>query len=217
MSRTFCYTPRFYSRPASTMRRTKAEAEQTRQNILAAALHLFDEQGYAQTSLNAIAERAGVTRGAIYGHFDNKDSILAALADAQFDELYAKNAAAIAAPDAWKTLADNLSAFFRTLHACPQRLRVLRIIHQQKHAGNNDIMEKLRCEREKLWHEQCREAVQRAKAAGEIPASTDAEYLFFHLTVTISGLIEYSLYAPDTPPPYIDRVIRTTITTLLQE
>jgi len=34
------------------MRRTKAEAEQTRHDILKAALILFDEQGYAQTTLS---------------------------------------------------------------------------------------------------------------------------------------------------------------------
>jgi transcriptional regulator ttgR len=38
------------------MRRTKAEAEQTRNDILKAALILFDEQGYAQTSLSNIAQ-----------------------------------------------------------------------------------------------------------------------------------------------------------------
>ena len=50
------------------MRRTKAEAEaeQTRHDILKAALILFDEQGYVQTSLSDIARKAKVTRGAIY-------------------------------------------------------------------------------------------------------------------------------------------------------
>ena len=50
------------------MRRTKAEAEQTRHDILKAALILFDEQGYVQTSLSDIARKAEVTRGAIYSH-----------------------------------------------------------------------------------------------------------------------------------------------------
>ena len=51
------------------MRRTKSEAEQTRNSILDAALTLFDEQGYTQTTLSSIARQAGVTRGAIYWHF----------------------------------------------------------------------------------------------------------------------------------------------------
>jgi TetR/AcrR family acrAB operon transcriptional repressor len=54
------------------MRKTKKEAEQTRQNVLEAALQVFSEKGYAAATLNEIAERAKVTRGAIYWHFDNK-------------------------------------------------------------------------------------------------------------------------------------------------
>lgn len=54
------------------MRRTKEEAEQTRQDVLAAALRVFSEKGYAAATLNEVAERAGVTRGAIYWHFENK-------------------------------------------------------------------------------------------------------------------------------------------------
>ena len=88
------------------MRRTKAEAEQTRHDILKAALILFDEQGYVQTSLSDIARKAEVTRGAIYWHFENKEQIVAALAQVQFDDLMRQNAAAISAPDIWQTLGD---------------------------------------------------------------------------------------------------------------
>ena len=69
------------------MRRTKSEAEQTRNSTLDAALTLFDEQGYTQTTLSSVARQAGVTRGAIYWHFENKDEILIALAQAQFHDL----------------------------------------------------------------------------------------------------------------------------------
>nr|WP_298135888.1 TetR family transcriptional regulator [uncultured Pseudomonas sp.] len=54
------------------MRRTKEEAEQTRCAILAAAEALFLEKGVAHTSLEHIARCAGVTRGAVYWHFQNK-------------------------------------------------------------------------------------------------------------------------------------------------
>lgn len=54
------------------MRRTKEEAEKTRGAILSAAEHLFLENGVAHTSLEQIARAAGVTRGAVYWHFENK-------------------------------------------------------------------------------------------------------------------------------------------------
>ena len=54
------------------MRRTKAEAEQTREDILNAAIDMFYKDGVSKTTLNGIATHAGVTRGAIYWHFKNK-------------------------------------------------------------------------------------------------------------------------------------------------
>ena len=54
------------------MRRTKEEAEQTRQAILDAAEALFLTNGVARTSLEMIARECGVTRGAVYWHFQNK-------------------------------------------------------------------------------------------------------------------------------------------------
>ena len=54
------------------MRRTKEEAEKTRIAILASAERLFLDKGVAHTSLDQIARDAGVTRGAVYWHFQNK-------------------------------------------------------------------------------------------------------------------------------------------------
>ncbi|MCC6617053.1 MAG: TetR family transcriptional regulator [Anaerolineae bacterium] len=54
------------------VRKTKEEAELTRQAVVMAALKVFSRQGYAATRLEDIADEAGVTRGAIYWHFKNK-------------------------------------------------------------------------------------------------------------------------------------------------
>ena len=56
-----------------TMRKTKQEALQTRNNLLEAALIVFYDRGVAQASLDEIAKTAGVTRGALYWHFKNKE------------------------------------------------------------------------------------------------------------------------------------------------
>lgn len=61
------------------MRRSKADAEQTRLKILDAAELLFSEHGIARTTLEQIARAAGVTRGAFYWHFKDKTAVLSAL------------------------------------------------------------------------------------------------------------------------------------------
>ena len=63
------------------MRRTKEEAEITRQNILDAAEELFCSEGFEGASLARIGEAAGVKRGAVHFHFTNKAGLLVALAD----------------------------------------------------------------------------------------------------------------------------------------
>jgi TetR/AcrR family acrAB operon transcriptional repressor len=61
------------------MRRTKAEAEETRQAILAAAERVFFKKGVANSSLDEVAAAAGVTRGAIYWHFSSKSDLFIGL------------------------------------------------------------------------------------------------------------------------------------------
>lgn len=54
------------------VRRTKEDAQVTRNHILDTAVEVFSHKGVAHTSLNDIAREAGVTRGAIYWHFADK-------------------------------------------------------------------------------------------------------------------------------------------------
>jgi AcrR family transcriptional regulator len=55
------------------------------QQILQAAEDLFYERGFDATGVDAIAEKAGITGGAIYRHFSSKDEILAVLFDHAID------------------------------------------------------------------------------------------------------------------------------------
>lgn len=63
------------------VRRTKAEAEATREALLDAAEEVFFDHGVARTSLEQIARHAGMTRGAVYWHFKNKADLFHALLD----------------------------------------------------------------------------------------------------------------------------------------
>ncbi|CBV43008.1 TetR family transcriptional regulator [Halomonas elongata] len=82
-------------------RRTKAEAEATREALLDAAEEVFFEKGVACTSLEQIARHAGMTRGAVYWHFRNKADLFRAMLDRvrmPFEELVAETAPSNASP-----------------------------------------------------------------------------------------------------------------------
>jgi TetR/AcrR family transcriptional regulator, acrAB operon repressor len=61
------------------VRRTKEEAQATRNRILDTAEMVFSDRGVSRTSLQEIAAAAGVTRGAIYWHFKDKAELFNAM------------------------------------------------------------------------------------------------------------------------------------------
>lgn len=56
-----------------------SKGEATRARILNAAFQLFIQKGYAATSIRDIADQVGLTVGGIYAHFENKETIWAAV------------------------------------------------------------------------------------------------------------------------------------------
>lgn len=56
-------------------KRTKEHAAETRTHIIEQATVLFEKNGYKATTLDDIARAAGVTKGAIFHHFENKKSL----------------------------------------------------------------------------------------------------------------------------------------------
>lgn len=63
------------------VRKTKAEAAVTREQLLDAAERVFRERGVATTTLGEVAASAGVTRGAVYWHFRDKADLIGALCE----------------------------------------------------------------------------------------------------------------------------------------
>lgn len=63
------------------VKKTRAAACATRASLLSAALQVFRERGVTHTRLVDVAERAGVTRGAIYWHFKDKAELFQAVCE----------------------------------------------------------------------------------------------------------------------------------------
>jgi AcrR family transcriptional regulator len=76
------------SSPPGSARRTQAErAEATREALIEAARALFAEYGYAGVGTEEIVRAAGVTRGALYHHFDGKKDLFEAVYERVESEL----------------------------------------------------------------------------------------------------------------------------------
>ena len=91
-------------------------SEATRGALVDAARALFAERGYAGVGTEEIVRRAGVTRGALYHHFDGKEDLLrAVLHDLARELAEASATAALAQTDQWKQILAAVDAF---LDAC---------------------------------------------------------------------------------------------------
>lgn len=63
----------------------QSRAQQTRDAILRGAASVFITKGYSGTALSEVIEAAGVTKGALYFHFDSKESLAQAVIAAQHE------------------------------------------------------------------------------------------------------------------------------------
>jgi AcrR family transcriptional regulator len=106
--------------------RTKPEhGAQTRSRLLTVARRMFGADGYTGVSLREVCDRAGVTRGALYHHFLDKESIFRAVCEEiAADVTQQVVAAAAGEPGAWERLNVGCQAF---LDACaePEVARIL--------------------------------------------------------------------------------------------
>jgi AcrR family transcriptional regulator len=108
----------------SVKSRQEERSEATRATLLATAERLFCERGYAATATEDIVEQAGVTRGALYHHFADKQALFRAVFIALEERtMTALAERAASAPDPWTALKEGTNAF---LDACltPQMQRI---------------------------------------------------------------------------------------------
>jgi AcrR family transcriptional regulator len=107
-----------------------SKAVQTRGSLVAAARSLFGERGYAATSVDEIVRAAGVTKGALYHHFTDKDDLFRAVVeDVKLEVTGEVGAAFLEAadePDALDTVTRGCLAFIDA-HRDPavQRITIL--------------------------------------------------------------------------------------------
>src|SRR6516165_1618702 len=99
--------------PDASPRRTKAaQREATTAALITAARTLFAERGYAGVGTEEIVQHAGVTRGALYHHFKDKEDLFrAVLVQVSAETAQRVLIAALAIDDPWEALVVGADAF----------------------------------------------------------------------------------------------------------
>lgn len=186
------------------VRKTKQEAQETRESILDAAERLFHANGVSRTSLQDIAHAAEVTRGAIYWHFKDKAELFDAMMERATMPLEEGMSAATGEePDetAVTSLAELrwglVNVFYSATHSERTR-RVFEIAMQKvEYTGELEALKQRKLNAHRQWREQNRACFEQAIAAGLLPPNVDTRLASIALVALVDGLIHQWIMDPE--------------------
>jgi len=186
----------------TTLSRRERKKQKTRQGLMEAALRLFREQGYDDTTVEQITEAADVAKGTFFNYFETKEAILPALAEwglQKLKELLLPEKGAPASPV--ERIKLTLRLMTQDPLTNPSLARRLFTAVMKKHEGDNHPGRALA----RLLADQ----VRQGQEAGEIRAdldpiqlSTIIRALFFQQMITW-----YHGYRPAPLPEMLDNTV----------
>jgi len=175
------------------VRRTKEEALATRDRILDTAELLFQKRGVSRTSLHELATAAGVTRGAIYWHFNDKaDLFNAMMARVCLPLEESGNACDVAlAADPLATIRDGLVDMFRRTVKDAQIRRVFEIAtHKVEYVEELLAVRDRHVQVRNNYLRQTERGLRHAQRQGQVDASASPRTLAIGLHSLVDGLIQ---------------------------
>ncbi|KAA9000042.1 multidrug efflux transporter transcriptional repressor AcrR [Affinibrenneria salicis] len=181
-------------------RKTKQQAQETRQHILDAALQMFSERGVSTTSLADIAHAAGVTRGAIYWHFKNKTELFSAIWGQSESKVHniAKEYRAKYPDNPLYVLREMLIYMLRSTQADRQwRLMMEVLFHKCEFVGDILSSYNVRKEFYHLGYTCIEEDLTRCVDYEQLPADMHIRHAAVTLRAYFTGVMENWLFMPD--------------------
>ena len=174
------------------VRRTKDEAQETRNAILDSAELLFSERGVSRTSLEDIAQSAGVTRGAIYWHFKDKSDLFAAMVNRvtlPMEAMVARSSDDAVEDPLASLKACAVTALKRTA-TDPQCQRVFDVVtHKCEYLGEMAGVKRRISSIQKGCVDRAEQAIRNAVRRGLLPAGVNARLAAIGLDALLFGLI----------------------------
>lgn len=174
-------------------RKTKQDAERTYHALLDAATSLFIHQGVANTTLSHIAKEAGMTRGAIYWHFDNKDAVIQALWERNADKLhqsFSDMLQHITPPHAAANFRRGIKNMIQSVIIEPELGQIIRIvIHNVEYTDQQTELQEFLKQKKETFDTAMTSAFTALKDCHALKVDLQAELLAQSLLSYIHGLI----------------------------
>ncbi|MEB6380674.1 acrEF/envCD operon transcriptional regulator [Leclercia adecarboxylata] len=198
-------------------RKTKAEAQKTRQLLIEAAIEQFAARGVANTTLTDIADAACLTRGAVYWHFTSKAEIFNAIWQEQrpLREIIRGQLTQAEESDPLLILREQFVTALQYIARDRRQRTLLQILYHKCEFDQGMISENHIRERIGFNYENVREMLQKCIVLGSVSAqiNIDTTLIVFH--GFFCGLIKNWLMSPERldlyrqAPELVDNILST--------
>jgi len=181
-------------------RKTKEEAAETRERLLDTAEEVFLREGVTRTSLQRIAEAAGVTRGAIYWHFQDKADLFNAMMERVCLPCEEACALDAQAADAAQALREFARQPLERMREDERTRRVFTIaIHRTEYSEEMRAAFERHLEAMEAFRTQAEAIVRRGQAEGSFEKRLDSRAASVAMIALIDGLLSRATSVPTGP------------------
>lgn len=201
------------------MKKTKADAQKTRNALLASALEIFFKRGVSRASLQEIAINAGLTRGALYWHFKNKEDLFDALFQQMFNQIsmQLQHDISTSSPDILNNFIQTIQQLFQRLTTDSDYYRFCHIIHlDSEHTSDNAAIVQLLQKYQNMWHQNLCKMFTICQRQNSLPQELDTSLAALYFQSILMGLTSLWLTNPSSfdITTISERFIQITLTSL---
>lgn len=189
-------------------RTTEDQWNETHENIMREAQRLFATKGFNGASMNDIVNASGVSKGAIYNHFQSKEQLFMTLLDLETERGFGQLETLMSAGH---SILDKLIAAikytFSTSVACPKEMCMMQIEFMMTASRIKTINPSL-LKRYQTIHSFFVNLINEAKQSGEIREDVDSENLVTLVYAMLDGLaFQHATIGIQYDPEYLEKVL----------
>ncbi|WP_049293829.1 acrEF/envCD operon transcriptional regulator [Franconibacter helveticus] len=180
-------------------RKTKIDALKTRQQLLDAAITEFASRGFSRTTLTDIARAAGVTRGAVYWHFQSKEALFNEIWKEQVPvrQLITPLLSCETQHNPLQLLRETLTLALQYISCNPRWRALMQILYQKCEFSSEMISEEEIRSQIGFNKERMAALIRQCIATGQVAESTDVELMIILFFGCLSGIVKNWLLKPD--------------------
>jgi TetR/AcrR family transcriptional repressor of nem operon len=187
---------------------TVSKAQRTREFIIAKSADIFNIKGYAGTSMTDICEATGLTKGSVYGNFDNKEEVALAVFDYNYARLKAATTTAVGKAETFKGKLLVYGQVYKSIIKASAHRGGCPILNTAIEADDTNPKLKARAAAAVTgWKKHLAALIKQGMEAGEFKKQLPASQMAVSIVALIEGGVMMSRVTGD--DSHMDNVLRT--------